>query len=69
MKLPRVIAAIQALFEAFVLAEILWYYLHDGEQTLHAAAAEFAADLPARLAHRASVDATRRSIRDLPEQE
>lgn len=57
-------AVVMALVEAFVLAEILWYYLHDGEQTLHDAAREYWKE---RAARRAAVDETRDMIRNLPE--
>lgn len=60
-------AVAMALLEAFVLLEILWYYLHDGEQTLHEAACEYAEHWKERAAKRAAVDETRDMIRNLPE--
>ena len=54
-------------FEMFVLAEILWYYLHDGEQTLHGAVAEWWEELRERARFHHSVAQVRGWIRNLPE--
>ena len=66
-------AVAMALFEFFVLAEILWYYLHDGEQTLHGAIKDYLSHLSERAERRASFAAeaekVREQIRNLPETE
>lgn len=58
-------------FECFVLAEILWYYLHDGEHTLHQAIAEwwhsFQQRNRARAVQEQAREETLKAIRDLPE--
>lgn len=53
--------------EVIVFAEILWYYLHDGESTLHGAAAAKGRKWFARLQHDTQVADTLESIRNLPE--
>jgi hypothetical protein len=61
-------AVAMALFEAFVLAEILWYYLHDGDETLHGAVREYVEGLRARATDRAAFETVvRDGIRNLPE--
>ena len=55
------------LFEAAVTAEIVWYYLHDGNQTLHEAAREWGRMLTTRARHHVSVARALSMIRSLPE--
>jgi hypothetical protein len=59
--------AAMAAFETFVLAEILWFYLTTGEQTLHGAVRDWLDDRLDQLAHAAQVAETRSIIRNLPE--
>lgn len=54
-------------FELFVLAEISWYYLTDGEQTFHEAMGERITGLRERLDRRTAVNDTLENIRALPE--
>lgn len=60
-------AVAMAVFEFFVLSEILWYYLHDGEQTLHEAFGEYLRGFKERARHARGVERTLNMIRDLPE--
>lgn len=55
-------------WEAIVLAEILWYALHDGE-TLHDAARDYITELRERVRTRGQAMDTLDHIRDLPETE
>lgn len=64
---PLAWIAITTAVEWIVLAEILYYYLNNGEQTLHAAAAEKLTPVCERFRDRARVQATLNMIRDLPE--
>lgn len=52
------------LAECWTLAEIVYYYTHDGEQTLHGAAVERAREY---IEYRREQDRAMREIRDLPE--
>lgn len=62
-------AIITTTLEAFVLAEILWYYLHDGEQTLHGAVHEWFAGIGGEVERQTRIAETLDMIRDLPETE
>lgn len=59
--------------EVAVTLEVLWYVLHDGEQTLHEAFAEYMKGARERAEHRMAVDEavdeTLDHIRSLPETE
>lgn len=53
--------------ECIAIAEIVWFYLHDGEQTLHGAVAEWWENYKARARERDRIRRMRDMIRDLPE--
>lgn len=63
----QMIALGVALAEVFVLAEILWFVLHDGEQTLHEAFGEWFDELRASTNHETAVAETLAMIQRLPE--
>lgn len=55
-------------FECYVLAELVFYVVNNGERRLYEAAAEKLVELRVRLTYRAQVLDTLRMIRRLPEE-
>jgi hypothetical protein len=66
-RMPIAWLALTTAVEWYVLAEILWFTLHNGESTIYGTVGEYLSSMHERRKQDADVKRTLDMIRDLPE--